>query len=111
MTAWRPVVFPRSLSRQLSAYKYSASIAPRVAHRGAAERVLSRLLQDVLSDILDREGLPHIAHLICGWGNAKCLGRPLFHRIQDFIVERESNPRILQCDQAGDFHPWQTFAY
>ncbi len=76
-----------------------------------AEKVLGSLLKSTVKQILDREGLPHIAHLICGWGDSIAFGRRLPLYISDFIFDCRLRPRIQQSREDGDFHPWQSFAY
>jgi hypothetical protein len=77
-----------------------------------AEKILRILIASCAREIVDREGLPHIAHLICGWGDASVRGRPLSAYLGDFAQPAGgAQQKISQCDSDGDFHPWQSFAY
>ncbi len=80
------------------------------SHRHA-DVVLCRLMGKAARPVLDREGLPHVGHMICGWGNSWVDGRSLVDRIGDFIIDAGCVPRIPQSCETGDFHPWQSFAY
>ncbi len=114
-SGWRPYLLDGDLGHQLDAYlagrtgQYILPWSPK--DRARADRILYGLVERVAQDILDREGLPHLAHLICGWGNALVNGRPLFDRIFDFADYSAGAARILQNNPNGDFHPWQSFAY
>lgn len=63
--------------------------------------------------IVERDAMPHLSHLINGWGNAKIDGKTLLSETRWFIQQADQPDKsfFLQCDQDGDFHPWQTFAY
>lgn len=76
-----------------------------------AVQIIDSLTEKTAQTIVDREGLPHIAHLICGWGNLSVGGRYLFDRIYDFARATSVGLIIPQNNLSGDFHPWQTFAY
>ncbi len=75
-----------------------------------ADVVLWNLISSSAMQIVEREGLPHIAHLLCGWGNIKVNGRSLLETVSDFVLPNPL-PHIPQNCGWGDFHPWQTFAY
>jgi hypothetical protein len=65
-----------------------------------------------LTDIIERDGLPHLAHVLNGWGNARFHGHHLMEALLPFVHrDQAGRPIILQCDMEGEFHPWQSFAY
>lgn len=111
---WRPYRIDPDLGHQLDSYlatKVAQASSWTPSDRLRADRILCELIEGVALDILDREGLPHLAHLICGWGNAEVSGRTLFERIFDFADSSSGARGIPQNDPNGDFHPWQSFAY
>ncbi|UII31855.1 hypothetical protein LVD17_26555 [Fulvivirga ulvae] len=72
----------------------------------------SRLMKANLNEILERDSLPNLCHIINGWGNAAVNDHHLLDYFEDFVHYNEDNkPYILQCLPEGDFHPWQSFAY
>jgi hypothetical protein len=77
-----------------------------------AADLLSAWMLHVLDSILERDGLPHLCHVINGWGNATYKRQSLCDRIEPFIQHNgQFGAAILQAHPEGDFHPWQTFAY
>ena len=73
---------------------------------------LSRIMGQHLTAIIERDGLPHLSHVLNGWGNARFKGHYLIEELVPFIHRDQSGrPFILQCDPEGEFHPWQSFAY
>lgn len=73
---------------------------------------LSHLMTRHLVDIIERDGLPHLAHVINGWGNAQFRNHHLIEELIPFVHrDRMGRPVMLQCDPEGEFHPWQSFAY
>jgi len=109
---WRPFRISPALSKRVVEYNdRSCPEGLSSASHAATDATLGDLLAPVVSQIISREGLPHIAHLICGWGNAVVGSRPLLSYISDFIVVSGGKPQIPQKAEGGDFHPWQTFAY
>jgi hypothetical protein len=62
--------------------------------------------------LIQRDSLPHLSHILNGWGDFSVNGSPLSTRIERFI-HRDDRGRhfLLQCDPEGEFHPWQTLAY
>ncbi|MBC7978830.1 MAG: hypothetical protein H7138_27925 [Myxococcales bacterium] len=78
----------------------------------AALDLMTRVMRRHVEEIVDRDGMPHLAHLINGWGNARLRGRYLLEHFGSFVHrDDDGRPFILQCDVEGDFHPWQGFAY
>lgn len=111
MVEWLPVNLLPEVIDEICQRNQLQSSDCKPTNRSNVDKALSKLLAPVAAQLVDREGLPHIAHLICGWGNARVRGKALFDYIHDFVVLRDQKPLILQSDDAGDFHPWQTFAY
>lgn len=69
-------------------------------------------MRATVTDIIEKDGLPHHCHLINGWGNSIFKGRGLMEIMEMFAHKNhEGKYFILQCDSEGDFHPWQSFAY
>jgi hypothetical protein len=108
---WSPFRHPEEIRAVAARYPPDEAAFDWPLLEGADE-LICELHARSLDQILDREGLPHVAHLICGWGDEPGLGELLATRIGDF-VHQQANGRvsIRQCDPDGDFHPWQTFAY
>lgn len=75
------------------------------------DKKMTVLLKQNVELILERNSLPNLSHLICGWGNFVYDNESLVERISDFIFFKEGVPFVKQCDPEGDFHPWQSFAY
>jgi hypothetical protein len=78
---------------------------------GASDRLADRMASHV-AGIVERDGLPHLCHVINGWGDGSYAGR----RLSDFMaafIHRDPDGRafVLQRDPEGEFHPWQSFAY
>ncbi|MBL3659029.1 hypothetical protein [Fulvivirga sediminis] len=72
----------------------------------------SRLMKTNLEEIIERDSLPNLCHIINGWGNAAVNNEHLLDYFEDFVHYDDKNrPHILQCLPEGDFHPWQSFAY
>jgi hypothetical protein len=72
---------------------------------------LAEAMRPHIKEIVGRDGLPHLAHAIVGWGDARFEGQRLTDRISNFVSEGPLGPFVPQCDPEGDFHPWQSFAY
>jgi hypothetical protein len=90
------------------------STPPRLdRHRlASAADLLASLMARHVGAIIDRDGLPHLCHVVNGWGNGTYRGLHMTDRMGAFAQRGESGcPFVLQCDPEGDFHPWQSFAY
>ncbi len=73
---------------------------------------LDRVMSRHIREIIHRDSLPHLSHVLNGWGDFSLDGVRVSDRIERFIDrDSEGRPFILQCDAEGEFHPWQTFAY
>jgi hypothetical protein len=87
-------------------------VAVDEAAADAALDLMTRVMRQHVEEIVDRDGMPHLAHAINGWGNARLRGQRLIDHVGSFVHRDEGGrPFILQCDAEGDFHPWQGFAY
>lgn len=74
--------------------------------------LLANLMSSHIGRILDRDGLPHICHVVNGWGNSVYQGRLMADRMTSFVQRGvDGKPFFLQRDPEGEFHPWQSFAY
>ncbi|MVT12002.1 hypothetical protein [Chitinophaga tropicalis] len=73
---------------------------------------LADVMAHHIPEIIERDGLPYLCHIMNGWGNVTYKGKEIIDELLPFIHRNESDaPFILQCEPEGDFHPWQTFAY
>jgi hypothetical protein len=78
----------------------------------ATSDLLAGVMARHVGDIIARDGLPHLCHVVNGWGNGWYAGRRLLDRYADFVHwDGEGRPFVLQKDPEGEFHPWQSFAY
>jgi hypothetical protein len=112
MNRWRPTKVSSEISKKTNSYNQALTTSRTLGDHESADKALSRLLSPVAPGIVDREGLPHIAHLICGWGNARVRGIPLIDYVSKFAIQSvDRKLYIAQSQETGDFHPWQTFAY
>jgi len=74
--------------------------------------LLAQVMRQHIDAIVARDSLPHLGHILNGWGNVKYQSRPLTRFISDFIHRDDHGlPFIRQCDPEGEVHPWQNFAY
>ncbi len=73
---------------------------------------LTSLMRRHVAAIIERDSLPHLGHVLNGWGDVKFKGARLTHRLGSFIHRGGGGEYlILQCDPEGEFHPWQGIAY
>jgi hypothetical protein len=73
---------------------------------------LAALMHRHVARIVERDSLPHLSHVLNGWGDAKFRGLRVTERLEGFIQrDARGRPLVLQCDPEGEFHPWQSFAY
>src|SRR5678816_1323636 len=73
---------------------------------------LALIMSQHISELIYRDSLPHLSHVLNGWGDFSIDGT----RVSDWIarfIHRDSRgrPYLLQCDPEGEVHPWQTLAY
>jgi hypothetical protein len=111
--------WPLSLDEQeLSAVenlsKRLTQFAPRLHLEAAVRSVqaLDFLMSVHVPEILERDSLPHLSHVVNGWGNATYRAKTMIEYYADFVHRTpEGAPFIFQKDAEGDFHPWQSLAY
>lgn len=78
----------------------------------AVSQQLEQMMSRHIAGIIERDSLPHLSHVLNGWGDAVYDGVRIRERLVDFVHnDRQGRPFILQCDPEGEFHPWQSFAY
>jgi len=109
---WRPFDIPPELNQTIENFEHSQcqkTLDIELLKR--SNILLNTNISQVAQRLIDREGLPHLAHLMCGWGNSSLNGASLLEHISEFIVIDEGRHTLLQNSEDGDFHPWQTFAY
>ncbi|MBU1619840.1 MAG: hypothetical protein KJ556_14765 [Gammaproteobacteria bacterium] len=111
---WSPLQLSDDCRNIINQTKDSIEVA-QVIDPGLANQVINlsdQLIAEHLDSIVERDGLPHLCHVINGWGNLIYRGKPLTDMISGFVhFKKDKQPYIYQCDPEGDFHPWQTFAY
>ncbi len=77
-----------------------------------ANHLIEKMMKANLQDILDRDSIPNLCHVLNGWGNSKYENGFLVDELNAFIFLKDGKqPFIEQCTTEGDFHPWQSFAY
>src|SRR5262249_27619180 len=65
-----------------------------------------------IADILDRDQLIDINHILNGWGNVVFRGRKIVEWFElHFRYDEPGRPYLLQMNREGDVYPWQSFAY
>jgi hypothetical protein len=95
-------------SRSLKGY---AKAHDRALSARAAALLAEQMGRSVL-EIEDRDTLPNVCHVINGWGNATLGAGNMIDAYARYVHRTEHGvPHLLQCDDEGDFHPWQSFAY
>lgn len=78
----------------------------------ATGNLLTNLLARNADEIIGRDGLTHLGHVINGWGNVRHEGATIVSRLERFIHrDYKGAAHLLQVNPEGDVHPWQTFAY
>jgi hypothetical protein len=113
---WWPFRLGDADRRAVASFRTWLSSTPQVLDLEAAERAVAMLdaqMAAVVDEIVGRDGLPHHAHLINGWGDATLAdGSKLVDGLAGF-VHRGSGGRglILQKHPEGEVHPWQSLAY
>ncbi|HKV11586.1 MAG TPA: hypothetical protein VJ725_25805, partial [Thermoanaerobaculia bacterium] len=46
---------------------------------------LARLMAHHAGDVVERDGLPHLCHLVNGWGDGRFRGQRLLSRLEGFV--------------------------
>jgi hypothetical protein len=78
----------------------------------AVAQQLAEMMHRNVGRIIDRDSLPHLSHVLNGWGDGSFRGRRMMEYVQNFVHrDAGGKPFILQCNPEGEFHPWQSFAY
>ena len=111
---WFPIKLSNHEKEALKRLKSSVKETPQKLDFSLLKKVddkVAILLKKNVDIIVDRNSLPNLSHLICGWGNFTYKGKPIIEKIADFIFYKKNIPYIKQCDPEGDFHPWQSLAY
>lgn len=92
--------------QQRSAVTLDASLNEFVAD------LLARLMGQYIASIIERDSLPHLGHVLNGWGNAQFRRARMMDHLESFIqTDSAGRDVITQCDPEGEFHPWQSIAY
>lgn len=114
-TVWWPLLLDQEEERAFWNFRKQmrdCSLALDHSNAQYVSDTLTKLMAQNLDIILERDGLPHLCHIINGWGNGIYQGCSMLDRIASFIhFNARHQPLILQCNPEGEFHPWQTFAY
>lgn len=112
---WWPLELSRREDDALKSFRGRVSREAPALDRQQAEVVSEQLTMAMsrhIEEIVERDGLPHLCHVINGWGDGLFEGRALSDRMAAFIHKApDGRPFVLQCDPEGEFHPWQSFAY
>ncbi|HKY36116.1 MAG TPA: hypothetical protein VJN18_09270 [Polyangiaceae bacterium] len=88
-----------------------AKVHDRALSARAAALLADQMGHSVL-EIEDRDTLPNACHVINGWGNAPLKTGSMIDAYARYVHRTDHGvPHVLQCDDEGDFHPWQSFAY
>jgi hypothetical protein len=114
-SSWWPFSLSPRLQASFNQFKLEMEHALEIPDRQQANLISSRLA-DIMAcyvpNIIERDGLPYLCHIINGWGNATYGQRCMMDEMLPFVHRDEQDqPFILQCEPEGDFHPWQSFAY
>ena len=111
---WWPLVLDEHIEATFADFRDTVLADNVVLRRSLLESTIDTLAQAMsphILEIVERDGLPHLAHAIVGWGDALFGGTQLTDRIAAFVTRGPTGSHIPQCDPEGDFHPWQSFAY
>lgn len=112
---WWPLdLSPRAESafRRFRSQLLERPVSIDVASVESVSGELARAMSHHISEIIQRDKLPHLCHVLNGWGDVYIYGLRVSDRIERFIHSDSSRrPFVLQCDPEGEFHPWQTLAY
>ncbi|KZN37633.1 hypothetical protein N474_05245 [Pseudoalteromonas luteoviolacea CPMOR-2] len=114
ITPWSPIQLKEECWKIINQTKNSIELSQGIdtALANQVINISDCLIAENLDSIVERDGLPHLCHVINGWGNLTYQGNPLTDLISGFVhFKKNKQPYIYQCDPEGDFHPWQTFAY
>lgn len=112
---WWPVTLQPSDELRISEFvQFALGTRPELNTERArqAGRLLDIRMSRSLPEILAHDSLPHLAHVINGWGDSLYQGKRLLDRLLPFAQPGKGGTHfVMQKHAEGDFHPWQTFAY
>ncbi len=112
---WWPLDLPTHLDNYFQQFRRQMLEAPISLNTEAVDLVsdlLGQMMRQHITFLVERDSLPHLNHILNGWGNVDFQGAALTSRLENFIhFDGEGRPFIKQCDPEGEVHPWQTFAY
>ncbi|SFW18407.1 hypothetical protein [Chitinophaga sancti] len=115
ITHWWPFSLSPRLEKSFTDIKNRLTFEDVLLNTRQNTLIISRLAEVMahhVPEIIERDGLPYLCHIMNGWGNVIYNEREMIDELLPFIHRNESDaPFILQCEPEGDFHPWQTFAY
>ena len=115
ITHWWPFSLSPRLEKAFTDIKTRLAAEEVSLNTAQNTHIISRLgevMAHHIPEIIERDGLPYLCHIMNGWGNVTYNGKEIIDELLPFIHRNESDaPFILQCEPEGDFHPWQTFAY
>jgi hypothetical protein len=115
ITHWWPFSLSPRLEKAFTDIKTRLTSEDVLLNTKQNTQIISRLAEVMayhIPEIIERDGLPYLCHIMNGWGNVIYNGKEITDELLPFIHRNESDaPFILQCEPEGDFHPWQTFAY
>ena len=113
---WWPFGLPVEQQSAVDRFTEMIEAADITLDLRAYERTLDALdlvMAGHIDNIISRDGLPHHAHLINGWGNAVLRdGSRLVDGLAPFVHHGAADIGvILQKHSEGEVHPWQSLAY
>jgi hypothetical protein len=111
---WWPLSLSPALLSAFWKFRERMNSSPSLDHARLEKtsHELDLLMHTCIGNIMERDGLPHLCHIINGWGNGQYNNIHHTDRIAGFIhKDSAQHSFLLQKDPEGDFHPWQTFAY
>lgn len=112
---WFPFDADPLVDELVAAYKESLSkrspqLDTNLAYRAAV--LLTQAVAPYAREIIERDSLPSLCHLVNGWGNAKVPEGALLQLYRDFVATNgRGRASIPQCEPEGDFHAGQSLAY
>ena len=111
---WLPLALDDHIERDFAAFRERELSGRLACNETLLDKTVAKLTETMrphIAEIVGRDGLPHLAHAIVGWGDAQFEELRLTDRITAFVTGGPTGPQVPQCDPEGDFHPWQSFAY
>jgi hypothetical protein len=112
---WWPLDLTQREDQALKEFRRQMIDTPvtlKTAPLHAVSELLTELMRQNIASIIERDSLPHLSHVLNGWGDVKFQDVRLMQRLDSFIhLDRRGHYFIHQCDPEGEFHPWQSIAY